>query len=147
MVWADMPLVGRTCLYVFARGGITETRHHCDILESIVRPYTGAICDAFILMEDNARAHTVRVSMTFLDDKGINVMNWLVGSADLNPIDHTCAILSRCIIQRPHYPDNLHNPIDVPVHKWQIVPQKGIMSMPRRCQECVDDRGDHTSFC
>ena len=75
MVWAEMALVIRTGLFVFASGGITESRHRSDILELIVRPYTGAIGDAFILMENNARAHTARVYMTFLDDKCIDAMN------------------------------------------------------------------------
>ena len=75
MVWAEMSLDGRTYLYVFARGGITEARYRIDIMQPIVRSYAGAIGDALILMQDNARAHTAQVYMTFLDDKGISVMN------------------------------------------------------------------------
>ena len=74
MVWADMSLNGRTDLYVFVRRGITEARHCNDILEPIGRSYAGAIGDAFILMQDNARAHTAQVFMTFLDDKCISAM-------------------------------------------------------------------------
>ena len=50
--------------------GITEA-HRRDILEPIVRSHADAIRDAFILMQDNARAHTARVYMTFLDGKGL----------------------------------------------------------------------------
>ena len=64
MVWAEMSLDGRTYLYVFARGGITEAIHRNGILEPIVRLYVGAIGDAFILMQTNARAHAARMDMT-----------------------------------------------------------------------------------
>ena len=55
--------------------GIMAARHRYTILKPIVRPHTGAIGDAFILMQYNARAHTAQVSMTFIDDTGISVMN------------------------------------------------------------------------
>ena len=48
MVWMEIPLDGGTGLYVFARGCITSERHRNDIREPLVRPYTGAIVDAFI---------------------------------------------------------------------------------------------------
>ena len=84
-----MSLDGRTNLHVFARGGITEARHCSDMLEPIGRSYAGAIGDAFIFMQDNARANTAQVYTTFLDDKGFSVMNWLARYPDHNPIEHT----------------------------------------------------------
>ena len=78
-----MSLGGRTYLYVFARLGITEARH-CS--EPNGMPYAGVVGDAFILMQNNARAHIAQVYMIFLDDKCISVMNWLARSPDINPI-------------------------------------------------------------
>ena len=83
--------------YVLARGGITAAIHCDDIQEPIVRPYTGTIGDAFILMQDNVLSRTVRVSMNFLDDEVIIVMNWPVRSSDLNPTEHAWGILFRRI--------------------------------------------------
>ena len=40
-------------------------------------------------MQDNARAQTAQVYMTFLDDKYISVMNWLARFPYINPIEHT----------------------------------------------------------
>ena len=74
MVWTEIPLDGHTDLYAFHRGGIMAARHRSDILEPIARPHACAIGDAFILMQDNARAHTAHVAMTFIDDTGISVM-------------------------------------------------------------------------
>ena len=131
---------------MFARGGITEARHRSDIREPNVGSYAGTICDAFILMQDNARVSTSQMYTTFLDDKCISVMNWLAIFSDLNPIKHTWNILSRYIRQPPHYPENVQTLIEAMFKKLQMIPQKGIRSMPHRCQECVDDMGGHTSY-
>ena len=64
MVWTEIPLDGRTDLYVFARCHITVAIHRNDIREHIVRPLAGAIVDAFIVMQYNARAFPYRVSLT-----------------------------------------------------------------------------------
>ena len=64
MVWTDIPFDGRTDMYVFSRVGVPAEIHRSDVMEPIVRPHAGAIGDAFILMQDNARAHAAQVSMT-----------------------------------------------------------------------------------
>ena len=92
-------------------------------------------------------SHTARVSLTFLFDEGITVMNWPTSYADLNPIEHTWDILSRRIRQRPHHPGNVENRIDaLLVQELLAISQKGIRRMPRRCQESVNDKGCHTSY-
>ena len=63
-------------------------------------------------MQDNARAHTTRVSMTFLDDECMTVMNSPAKSPDLNPIEHAWDMLSRRIRRRQHPPDTLQTFID-----------------------------------
>ena len=146
MVWTEIPLDGPTDMYVFARSHMTAAIHRNDIREPHVRPYAGAIVDAFILMHDNACAHTARMSLTFLYGEGISVMNWQTSYADLNRIGHTWAILSRRIRQRPHHPGNEDNRIDALVPELLAIPEKGTRSMPSRCQECGNDRGSHTSY-
>ena len=75
--------------------------------------------DAFISMQDNAPAHTGQVSMTFIDDTCIRVINWPDRSPDINPTEHTWGILSRRIRQRQHHPENIQNLIDALVQEWQ----------------------------
>ena len=103
-------------------------RHRSDILESNVGSYAGNIGDAFISMQDNARAHTYQVYTTFLGDKGISAMNWLVIFPDLTPLEHTWNIISRCIRQWPHYPENVQTLIEALVQRLQMILQKGNMS-------------------
>ena len=146
MVWTEVPLDGHTDLYVFPRGGIMAARHRSDILEPTVRPHACANGDAFILMQDNAPAHTAQVSMTFIDNTCIRVMHWSARSPDLNPTEHTWGILSRRIRQLQHHPDNVRNLIDALVQELHAVPLNGIRSMTRCCQECVNDKGGQACY-
>ena len=117
MAWAEISLDGRTHLHGLVRGGITAAILRSDILEPIVRSFAGVIGDAFILIQDNGRVHTVRVSMNFIDVEGSSVMNMLTMSPDLNTMEHNWYILSRHIRRRPHHPDNVQNLIDALVQK------------------------------
>ena len=146
MALDEISLDGRTVLYGLVRAGITVAIHRSDILEPIVRPFAGVIGDAFILIQDYARAQTVLVSTTFLDVEGISVMNWLTVSPCLNPIEHNGGNHFRQIRQWSYHPENVQNLIDALVQKLQSMPQTGIRFMPGRCQECRDDRGGHISY-
>lgn len=106
--------------------------------------------DDCILVQDNARPHTARVFMIFLEDEGITVMDWSARSPDLNPIEHMWDMLSRRVRRRPHPPENVQNLTNALVQEWQAIPQNDIRriirSMSRRCQEGVNARGGHTSY-
>ena len=97
-------------------------------------------------MQDNARVPVGQVYVSFLYREDISVINLLAMSPDLNQIEHTWGILSRRIPQWPHYPENVQNRIDALVQNFHIITQHGIGSMPRRRQDCVDDRGGHTNY-
>ena len=53
-----------------------------------MRPFAGAIRSNFILMQDNACPHTARLTMDYLYNEGIEVMDWPAQSPDLNPTEH-----------------------------------------------------------
>ncbi|KAI4875704.1 hypothetical protein NFI96_023372, partial [Prochilodus magdalenae] len=55
--------------------------------------------------KDNARPHVAGVCQHFLQDEGIEAMDWPARSPDLNPIEHIWAIMSRSIHQRHFSPD------------------------------------------
>ncbi|GFT31110.1 uncharacterized protein TNCV_1276611 [Trichonephila clavipes] len=85
-VWAGISLGGHTDLHVFHGGTVTGLRYRDEILDPYVRPYAAAIGNDFILMDDNARPHRARIVEEYLEDHGLERMEWPARSPDLNPI-------------------------------------------------------------
>nr|XP_033491379.1 tripartite motif-containing protein 16-like protein [Epinephelus lanceolatus] len=141
MVWGGISLGGRTALHVLARGSLTAIRYRDEILRPIVRPYAGAVGPGFLLMQDNARPHVAGVCQQFLQDEGIDAMDWPARSPDLNPIEHIWDIMSRSIHQRHVAPQTVQELADALVQVWEEIPQETIRhlirSMPRRCREVI----------
>uniref|UniRef100_A0A674F3R5 Tc1-like transposase DDE domain-containing protein n=1 Tax=Salmo trutta TaxID=8032 RepID=A0A674F3R5_SALTR len=150
MVWGGISLGGRTALHVLARGSLTAIRYRDEILRPLVRTYAGAVGPGFLLMQDNARPHVAGVCQQFLQEEGIDAMDWPARSPDLNPIDHIWDIMSRSIHQRHVAPQTVQELADALVQVWEEIPQDTIRhlirSMPRHCREVIQARGGHTHY-
>uniref|UniRef100_A0A674CL91 Transposase Tc1-like domain-containing protein n=1 Tax=Salmo trutta TaxID=8032 RepID=A0A674CL91_SALTR len=118
MVWGGISLGGRTALHVLARGSLTAIRYRDEILRPLVRPYAGAVGPGFLLMQDNARPHVAGVCQQFLQEEGIDAMDWPARSPDLNPIEHIWDIMSRSIHQRHVAPQTVQELADALVQVW-----------------------------
>lgn len=79
MMWDGISFDGKTELvFVPGRGrggGLTSDRYISDILLEHVVPYAGYIGDDFLLMHDNARIHTSRVTTEYVGEVGIATLN------------------------------------------------------------------------
>ncbi|KAL0154107.1 hypothetical protein M9458_050566, partial [Cirrhinus mrigala] len=150
MVWGGISLEGHTALHVLARGSLTAIRYRDEILRLLVRPYAGAVGPGFLLMQDNARPHVAGVCQQFLQDEGIDAMDWPARSPDLNPIEHIWDIMSRSIHQRHVAPQTVQELADTLVQVWDEIPPETIRhlirSMPRRCREVIQAHGGHTHY-
>ena len=77
-------------------------------------------------------------------------MPWPARSPDLNPIEHAWDMLGRRVAGRQQAPDTVQTLTDALVEEWRNIPQDSIrqliLSMPRRCQECIQAHGGHTSY-
>ncbi|KAL0152830.1 hypothetical protein M9458_051870 [Cirrhinus mrigala] len=150
MVWGGISLEGRTALHVLARGSLTAIRYRDEILRPLVRPYAGAVGPGFLLMQDNARPHVAGVCQQFLQDEGIDAMDWPARSSDLNPIEHIWYIMSRSIHQRHVASQTVQELADALVQVWEEIPQETIRhlirSMPGHCRQVIRACGGHAHY-
>ncbi|GFT67873.1 transposable element Tcb2 transposase [Trichonephila clavipes] len=149
LVWAGISLGGHTDLHVFHEGTVTGLRYRDEILDPYVRPYAAAIGNDFILMDDNARPHRARIVEEYLEDHGLERMEWPARSPDLNPIEHLWDYLGRgCCFKFSSR--SLHELKQGLLCVWFSLPipvsDNLINSMGNRCRQCIQDRGGHIPY-
>lgn len=155
MVWGGIGLNQRVGPVVFQNlgpgrgGGITAARYIDQALRPHVIPHFARHRNN-VFQHDNARAHTARATRDFLQQNGVNVMQWPALSPDLNPIEHLWDEIQRRIndvIPRPNTADLLRQAF---LRVWFQVPMAFINrlmhSMPRRCAAVIATRGGHTRY-
>ncbi|GFY05741.1 transposable element Tcb2 transposase [Trichonephila clavipes] len=147
---AGISLGGHTDLHVFHGGTVTGLRYRDEILDPYVRPYAAAIGNDFILMDDNARPHGAQIVEEYLEDHGLERMEWPARSPDLNPIEHLWDYLGREVAALNPPPRSLHEPKQGLLCVWSsltiLVSDNLINSMGNRCRQCIQVRGGHIPY-
>ncbi|GFV83836.1 transposable element Tc3 transposase [Trichonephila clavipes] len=150
LVWAGISLGGHTDLHVFHGGTVTGLRYRDEILDPYVRPYAAAIGNDFILMDDNARPHRAGIVEEYLEDHGLERMEWPARSPDLNPIEHLWDYLDREVAALNPPPRSLHELKQGLLCVWSSLPipvsDNLINSMGNRCRQCIQVRGGHIPY-
>ena len=94
------------------------------------------------LMQDNAS------SQHFLQNEGIDALEWPARSPDLNPVEHIWDIMSHSIHQRHIVTQTVQELVDALVQVWEEIPQETISLLirrtPRHCREVIQACGGHT---
>lgn len=143
-------LNGRTELHVFDRGSVTGDRYCKELLLPHVRLFRGAIGPDFIFMHDNAGPHRTLAVEELLESEDITRMDWPVYSLDLNPIEHVWDALGRRIAARLHPPGNTQQLKQMLIEEWALLPQEMlyqlVLSMRRRCESVIAERGGHIPY-
>ena len=85
MMWAAISNDRKTDLVHVLRN-LTAVRYRDEILQPHLMHVIGRQRKLF--QQDNARPHTARVAMDYLEQNNINVLPWPSKSPDLNPIEH-----------------------------------------------------------
>lgn len=154
MMWAGISLEGKTEL-VFVPGGgrgggLTADRYINDILLEHVVPYEGFVGEDFVLMHDNARCHTARITQQFLEEVEMRTMDWPALSPDLNPIEHLWDQLKRRVRARNSAPSTVEELKTALLEEWDNIPQedvkKLIRSMKNRLKAVIKARGGNTKY-
>ncbi|GFT46240.1 transposable element Tcb2 transposase [Trichonephila clavipes] len=150
LVWAGISLGGHTDLHVFHGGTVTGLRYRDEILDPYARPYAAAIGNDFIPMDDNARPHRARIVEEYLEDHGLERMEWSARSPDLNPIEHLWDYLGREVAALNPPPRSLHDLKQGLLCVWSSLPipvsDNLINSMGNRCHQCIQVRGGHIPY-
>jgi transposase len=150
MVWGGFSWEARTQLVFIERGTLTAHRYIEEVLQDHVVGFAQLAGDGFIFMHDNARPHTARIVTDYLHDVGIDTMNWLARSPDLNPIEHLWDVVGKQVRARRGELVSLQELRRVVQEEWDNTPQEEIQhlieSMPRRLEAVIRARGGNTKY-
>jgi transposase len=149
MIWAGISANAHTDLHFFDRNMNADVYVE-EVLIPYVVPYAPFIGENFLFMQDNARPHIARRVLNFLDEVGINRLDWPANSPDLNPIEHLWDNLGRKVRNHAPAPQTLRELQRVLGNEWNTITQdeiKGLIrSMPDRMNEVIRARGGHTHY-
>lgn len=139
-----------TELIVIDGGSLTAQRYNEEVLANYVVPFAPIIGDDFVLMQDNARAHSARCVTEYLDEVGIGKLNWPACTPDGNPVEHVWDMLGRRVRGRAVAATTINHLRVALQEEWQNIPQNDIRElisgMGRRMQAIVRARGGNTKY-
>lgn len=149
MVWGGISITGKTRL-VPIEGNLTAVRYRDEILQPVAIPYLHNLGPNAILQDDNARPHRARVINDYLQNVGVERMEWPANSPDLNPIEQLWDQLGRAVRTRVTNETTLADLRQILVEEWNAIPQQRVTrlvhSMRRRCQAVVAADGSSTRY-
>ncbi|KAL7854203.1 hypothetical protein AOLI_G00210470 [Acnodon oligacanthus] len=94
-----------------------------------------------VLQNDNARPHRAGFIGDYLQNSGVERMEWPASNPDLNPIEHLWNQLGRAVHARVTNTTTLADLQQMLVEEWEAIPQQCVTSlvtsMRRRCQAVV----------
>ena len=87
---------------------------------------SNAVGEGFIFQDDNASPHRGRIVTEYLNEQGIEHMDWPAVSPDMSPIEHVWDQLGRKATDRLTPDSTLDELQHILVEEWQRLPQQNI---------------------
>ena len=146
MVWGGIMGGRKTDLIVIT--GILNAQHYItELLGPVVIPFLNQ--NPGILMHDNARPHTARLTQNYLARHNVNVLQWPASHPDVNPIEHVWDVLGRRAREN-HVINNINNLRATLSQEWNVIPndvvRRYVRSMRSRMIAVIRRRGGHTWY-
>ena len=144
MAWGGISIAGKTRL-VIIKGHLNAVKYRDEILQPVAIPYLHNLGSNSILQDDIHHPHRARVITDYLQNVGVERMEWPAMSPDLNPIEHLWDQLGRV--------SNTTTLADLQrllVEEWNAIPQQRVTrlvtGMRKRCQAVVAAYGSSTCY-
>lgn len=149
MFWGGIMNGHRTPL-VPIQGAMRALLYRDTILEPIVEPLHQNFGDGFVFQDDNARPHRAGLVNEYLEEVGIERLDWPALSPDMNAIEHAWDQLKRAVRSRRNPPRTVGDLRVAAVEEWENLEQQSlnnlVNSMPRRVRALRLARGGITRY-
>ena len=104
----------------------------------------------FVSQQVNASIHVSHRIREFFSEEGVQVLDWLSKSPDINPIENLCSIVSRKVHTNGTQFERVSELKAALIATWNAIPDATlaplVRSMPRRCIEVIDKKGKKTTI-
>jgi transposase len=153
MIWGCISPEGIHKLLVFDKGSVNGERYRTEVVPLIQQAVDEQQASSIfqqqsIVMQDGARIHTARATLSLFRDMRIRLMDWPANSPDLNPIENIWSLLKRRVGR--HFPTTREEIIAAIQLEWSQLTVSDItrccQSMRERCQAVIDANGGHTKW-
>ena len=151
MVWGAISSGFRSDL-IIVNGTLTARRYIDEILAPVLVPLLRRQVgnQQLTFQQDNARAHSARLTQDFLRAQGVDVMDWPAVSPDMNCIEHMWDELGRRLRKRLNQPNNVAELGRALQEEWRNIPMATVRrlvgSMRRRLQTVIQNNGGHCRY-
>lgn len=133
--------------------GTMNAELYCKILEEDLLgslEWYGLDRKEIVFQHDNDPKHTAKKTTEWLQNVGMEVLDWPPQSPDLNPIEHLWDYFKRKLSDFPTTPTSIRELWERAEQVWNEIPPEKCLdlidSMPRRVAAVLKAKGGHTAY-